>query len=125
MHGHAVFLDAQVAHVQRGQPVQPLMPACHRHPSASPGPSLGFWSPSGPGVSGKCEADTRLGYQLLKRVTAVMYQRLERRGCGYSPSTGPNLAHARVMTIETAGGSHRPMSCTAQIADVSASNLRR
>jgi CRP/FNR family transcriptional regulator, cyclic AMP receptor protein len=25
----------------------------------------------------KCEADARLGYQLLKRVTAVMYQRLE------------------------------------------------
>jgi CRP/FNR family cyclic AMP-dependent transcriptional regulator len=28
-------------------------------------------------LRGKCEADTRLGYQLLKRVTAVMYQRLQ------------------------------------------------
>jgi CRP/FNR family transcriptional regulator, cyclic AMP receptor protein len=28
-------------------------------------------------LRGKCEADAQLGYQLLKRVTAVMYQRLE------------------------------------------------
>jgi CRP-like cAMP-binding protein len=28
-------------------------------------------------LRGKCEADTELGYQLLKRVTAVMYRRLE------------------------------------------------
>jgi CRP/FNR family cyclic AMP-dependent transcriptional regulator len=28
-------------------------------------------------LRGKCEADSELGYQLLKRVTAVMYQRLE------------------------------------------------
>jgi len=28
-------------------------------------------------LRGKCEADARLGYQLLKRVTTVMYQRLE------------------------------------------------
>ena len=28
-------------------------------------------------LRGKCEADTDLGYQLLKRVTIVMYQRLE------------------------------------------------
>jgi CRP/FNR family transcriptional regulator, cyclic AMP receptor protein len=28
-------------------------------------------------LRGKCEADAELGYQLLKRVTAVMYQRLE------------------------------------------------
>ena len=28
-------------------------------------------------LRGKCEADPKLGYQLLKRVTAVMYQRLE------------------------------------------------
>lgn len=28
-------------------------------------------------LRGKCEADAELGYQLLKRVTAVMYQRLQ------------------------------------------------
>jgi len=28
-------------------------------------------------LRGKCEADSELGYQLLKRVTTVMYQRLE------------------------------------------------
>lgn len=28
-------------------------------------------------LRGKCEADTDLGYQLLKRVTTVMYQRLQ------------------------------------------------
>ena len=28
-------------------------------------------------LRGKCEADPELGYQLLKRVTAVMYQRLQ------------------------------------------------
>lgn len=28
-------------------------------------------------LRGKCEADPELGYQLLKRVTAVMYRRLE------------------------------------------------
>jgi CRP/FNR family cyclic AMP-dependent transcriptional regulator len=28
-------------------------------------------------LRGKCEADAQLGYQVLKRVTAVMYQRLE------------------------------------------------
>ena len=28
-------------------------------------------------LRGKCEADPALGYQLLKRVTAVMYQRLQ------------------------------------------------
>jgi hypothetical protein len=28
-------------------------------------------------LRGKCEDDTDLGYQLLKRVTTVMYQRLQ------------------------------------------------
>ena len=28
-------------------------------------------------LRGKCETDAELGYQLLKRVTTVMYQRLE------------------------------------------------
>jgi hypothetical protein len=28
-------------------------------------------------LRGKCEADPELGYQLLKRVTSVMYQRLQ------------------------------------------------
>jgi CRP/FNR family transcriptional regulator, cyclic AMP receptor protein len=28
-------------------------------------------------LRGKCEADAQLGYQLLKRVTSVMYQRLQ------------------------------------------------
>jgi CRP/FNR family transcriptional regulator, cyclic AMP receptor protein len=31
----------------------------------------------GTSLRGKCETDTELGYQLLKRVTAVMYDRLQ------------------------------------------------
>ena len=42
-------------------------------------------------LRGKCEADTRLGYQLLKRVTAVMYQRLESARVRMLDLYGPEL----------------------------------
>jgi len=42
-------------------------------------------------LRGKCEADARLGYQLLKRVTAVMYQRLESARVRLLDLYGPEL----------------------------------
>ena len=44
-------------------------------------------------LRGKCEADAQLGYQLLKRVTAVMYQR---------------LGSARVRLLDLYGSEPRP-----------------
>ena len=54
-------------------------------------------------LRGKCEADAELGYQLLKRVTTVMYQRLQSTrvrlldlyGHGIRPSVIPPCATAR------------------------------
>ena len=45
-------------------------------------------------LRGKCEADAELGYQLLKRVTAVMYQRLESARVRLLDLYGPEPARA-------------------------------
>ena len=45
-------------------------------------------------LHGKCEADAELGYQLLKRVTAVMYQRLESARVRLLDLYGPEAVQA-------------------------------
>ena len=45
-------------------------------------------------LRGKCEADAELGYQLLKRVTTVMYQRLESARIRLLDLYGPAPAQA-------------------------------
>jgi CRP/FNR family cyclic AMP-dependent transcriptional regulator len=45
-------------------------------------------------LRGKCEADTDLGYQLLKRVTAVMYERLESARIRLLDLYGPETVRA-------------------------------
>ncbi len=45
-------------------------------------------------LRGKCEADTELGYQLLKRVTTVMYERLESARVRLLDLYGPETVRA-------------------------------
>ena len=45
-------------------------------------------------LRGKCEADAELGYQLLKRVTTVMYQRLESARVRLLDLYGPEAVRA-------------------------------
>jgi CRP/FNR family cyclic AMP-dependent transcriptional regulator len=45
-------------------------------------------------LRGKCEADADLGYQLLKRVTSVMYQRLESARVRLLDLYGPEVIRA-------------------------------
>ena len=45
-------------------------------------------------LRGKCEADPELGYQLLKRVTDVMYQRLQSARVRLLDLYGPESATA-------------------------------
>jgi CRP/FNR family transcriptional regulator, cyclic AMP receptor protein len=45
-------------------------------------------------LRGKCEADAELGYQLLKRVTSVMYQRLQSARVRLLDLYGPEAAQA-------------------------------
>jgi CRP/FNR family cyclic AMP-dependent transcriptional regulator len=51
-------------------------------------------------LRGKCEADTRLGYQLLKRITAVMYQRLQSARVRmldlYGPEPGTSVTSSHI-----------------------------
>ena len=44
---------------------------------SSPVPPVSAIALDGTCLRGKCEANAELGYQLLKRVTTVMYQRLQ------------------------------------------------
>jgi CRP/FNR family transcriptional regulator, cyclic AMP receptor protein len=54
-----------------------LIPPYHYFAAAVAVTPVGATALDGACLRGKCEADPDLGYQLLKRVTTVMYQRLQ------------------------------------------------